>query len=322
MSGMKDHPIYTIAIPAFKSTFLKKCIESVLSQTHSNFELIIVNDASPEPIDELVSQFSDPRIRYYKNSKNAGAEFMVQNWNKCLELARGDYFILLGDDDLLDKDYLESFEALIRDYPALNVYHCRSKIVDTDGNTIDITPPWPSYENVYDNMYYRLNMSRIQYVSDFVYKTDALKAKGGFFYLPLAWGSDDITSFMAASDKGIAHCNKPVFNYRESSLTITRSGDALKKMEAVLLQAQWLTTFLAEKPKEPLEILSHQKLCAELADFLLRRKADIIKDALRSRNTAGLLYWLKKAGQYQVPKQLVLRIYVALWREQHIKGKK
>lgn len=87
---------YTIAIPAYKSDFLKECIESILNQTFQDFELIIIDDASPYPIREIISQFNDPRISYYRNKTNSGAINVVDNWNKCLSLAQGEYFCLMG----------------------------------------------------------------------------------------------------------------------------------------------------------------------------------------------------------------------------------
>lgn len=60
---------FSITIPAFKAKFLKECIDSVLSQTYKNFEVIIVNDASPEDLTSIVNQYDDPRIRYFINEK-------------------------------------------------------------------------------------------------------------------------------------------------------------------------------------------------------------------------------------------------------------
>ena len=70
---------YTIAIPAYKSEFLKDCIQSILVQTFEDFELIIVNDASPENIDEVVHSFSDHRIRYYKNEENFNLKLEIHS---------------------------------------------------------------------------------------------------------------------------------------------------------------------------------------------------------------------------------------------------
>ena len=78
-------------VPVYKAQFLAECIDSILAQSYKNFELIIVNDASPQDLDSIVSKYDNPRIRYYKNEVGFGAEHVVGNWNKCLEYAIGDY---------------------------------------------------------------------------------------------------------------------------------------------------------------------------------------------------------------------------------------
>ena len=98
---------FSITIPAYKAKFLKKCIDSILCQTYDNFEVIVLNDASPEPIDEIIAGYDDQRIFYYKNDNNVGAEKVVDNWNKCLDYATGDYIICMGDDDMLMPDCLQ-----------------------------------------------------------------------------------------------------------------------------------------------------------------------------------------------------------------------
>ncbi|WP_446498360.1 glycosyltransferase [Escherichia coli] len=62
--------------------------------------------------------------------KNCGAENVIDNWNKCLSYANGEYFILMGDDDKLDQDYLSEFNDIISSHPDMNVYHCRSLIIN------------------------------------------------------------------------------------------------------------------------------------------------------------------------------------------------
>ena len=104
---------YSIGIPAFKARFLKECIDSILSQTFNDFELIIINDCSPDEILKIVNEYNDSRIKYYENESNTGAENVIDNWNKCLGLAKGDFFILMGDDDKLEPNYLEEFNNLI-----------------------------------------------------------------------------------------------------------------------------------------------------------------------------------------------------------------
>lgn len=307
---MKDNPKYTIAIPAFKGAYLKMCIDSVLAQTVRDYELVIVNDCSPDDIDGLISSYSDGRIRYYKNETNAGAEHMVNNWSKCLALAQGDYFILLGDDDLLDGDYLESFDELIAHYPTLDIYHCRSKIINEDNELIGLTAPCPEFEGVYENIFYRLKLMRDQYISDFVFRTSRLREIGGFFYLPLAWGTDDITSFMMCGEKGIAYTHKAIFNYRQFDGTISKSGAIDLKMKAVNEQCKWYQSFLQTTPDNAFERLVHKNILNSFDEFMkIKRLVILHNDLLNRCDTQRLRYWLKHAKNYQLSLFDVLRVF-------------
>ena len=68
---------FSVTIPAFKDKYLKETIDSVLAQTYPNYEVVIVNDASPYDLDSIVSQFDDHRIRYFKNETLSVWEMMT-----------------------------------------------------------------------------------------------------------------------------------------------------------------------------------------------------------------------------------------------------
>src|SRR5690606_37091863 len=133
-------PKFSVCIPAYKGRFLAECMQSILAQSVGDFELIVLNDCSQEPVTQIVTAVHDSRIRYYENERNVGAVQLTANWNKCLALAQGEYIVMMGDDDRLEPDYLEEFARLIRDYPNLDVYHCRSVIIDDRGEPLQLTP--------------------------------------------------------------------------------------------------------------------------------------------------------------------------------------
>lgn len=288
---------YSICIPAYKSKFLKECIQSILSQTLGDLELIVLNDCSPEPIEEIVSQFEDNRITYTKNSSNVGSLNLVDNWNKCLSMAHGEYIMIMGDDDLLEPDYLEEFSKLIAKYPELDVYHCRSKIIDDDGNTVMLTPSAPEFERVYDSIWHRLRQYRSNYISDYLYRTESLRRQEGFYYLPLAWGSDDITAFIASAEKGIAHTNRPVFNYRSNRLSITSTGNDLEKMYANLGYATWLQDFLETPPHNPEDQIVYRHLLAHQKTYMQKRKMYTISKSMTSTPLSKGMLWLKNRNK-------------------------
>ena len=113
---------FSIIIPAFKKTFLDEAIQSVCTQTYQDWELIIVDDCSPENLYAIVEPYlKDQRIRYYRNEKNCGAVDVVDNWNICFSYCKGDYVICMGDDDRLLPCCLAEYKTLIEKYPGLNV---------------------------------------------------------------------------------------------------------------------------------------------------------------------------------------------------------
>lgn len=98
--------LVSIIMPSYNTAkYILDSINSVLSQTYRNFELIIVDDCSTDNTDEAVKPFlSDNRIRYLKNEKNSGA---AVSRNYALREAKGKWIAFLDSDDLWEKDKLE-----------------------------------------------------------------------------------------------------------------------------------------------------------------------------------------------------------------------
>jgi glycosyltransferase involved in cell wall biosynthesis len=94
----------SVCIPTYcGDSHLGNAIQSVLAQDYPDFELVIIDDNSPDQTASVVSRYQDDRIRYIKNATNLGPE---GNWNRCLEEAQGKYFKLLPQDDVLESDCL------------------------------------------------------------------------------------------------------------------------------------------------------------------------------------------------------------------------
>ncbi len=98
--------LVSVIMPSYNTAkFIPESINSVLSQTYTNWELIIVDDCSSDNTDEVVKPFlSDGRIKYLKNEKNSGA---AVSRNYALREANGRYIAFLDSDDLWEKEKLE-----------------------------------------------------------------------------------------------------------------------------------------------------------------------------------------------------------------------
>ena len=185
---------FTVSIPAYKGAFLAEAIESVLAQSVPDWELVIVDDCSPENLHSIVLPFlSDVRVRYYRNEKNYGAIDVVDNWNRCLEYCTGDYVICMGDDDRLAPGCLELLMETVSKHPSFGVYHLRTELIDENGYVTECLESRPELESSLEMLLRRWE-GRRQYIGDFCFNRETLKAIGGFYKLPLAWGSDEITA--------------------------------------------------------------------------------------------------------------------------------
>ncbi|MDD6210912.1 MAG: glycosyltransferase family 2 protein [Bacteroidales bacterium] len=266
----------SIALPAFKGYYLKEAICSLLNQTYSDFELIIVDDASPEHLDEIVKQFSDPRIRYFRNEKNIGSISLVQNWNLALSYARFEYFVLASDDDIYHPLFLERLIELSVKYPDVEVFRSRVSIIDSEGAIRHETSQSPEWESCLDLIENRICGKREMFVPEFLCKTKALKNIGGFVDFPCAWGSDSATWYSLSKKNGIVCCNDVLFSFRMSGINISSGGHILKKLKALDLYCLWLTKFIAGLPDETKKTSKYQKIAASIIPYFKNQKVKIL----------------------------------------------
>lgn len=302
--------LFSILMPAYKASFLKEAIESVLAQTYQNLELIIVDDCSPENLHSIVETFSDDRIHYERNAKNIGAVNLVDNWNHCLECAKGDYVICMGDDDKLAPTCLEDYVNLINKYPGLNVYHSRTVLIDENSEAWQIQEQRPEFESGYSLWWHRWNGRGRQYIGDFLYQKEHLLSVGGFYKLPLAWASDDITAVRASIETGIANTERPGFFYRENRLTISNSASERIKAEATCQEKQWYIDLLNRStPEDETDALLVRLLKRDLNAhfqyrFILCCQNDI------SRNPFRFIYWYRRRKEFLLSKRMVFGMFM------------
>ena len=116
---LTEVPRFTIAIPTYKrNKYLREALESAINQiTNEPYEIIVV-DNNPERDDDtelLMTRYKDVKgLSYYKNSENLG---MFGNINRCFTINPSQYIILLHDDDVISKNFLEYANYSVMNYP-------------------------------------------------------------------------------------------------------------------------------------------------------------------------------------------------------------
>lgn len=226
---------YSFVLPAYKARFFKEAIDSILAQTYTDFELIIVNDASPENLDSIIKRYDDSRIRYYVNEQNIGGKDLVAQWNHCLEYARGDYVILASDDDIYHLDYLEKMDILVQRYPDVNVFRPRVQAINEQGKIIKVFSLLSEVTSQYEFAYFLPEISRG--IPFYIFKTKSLISNGGFVSYPLAWYSDDAT-IINMSKNGVAFSKEILFSFRISGESISS-----KQNNSIILRQKILAAY-------------------------------------------------------------------------------
>jgi glycosyltransferase involved in cell wall biosynthesis len=107
----------TIGLPTYnRAATLRRAIESALGQTHAALELVVSDNASTDATEQIVRDYArrDARVRYVRHAVNRGP---TANFNFLFEACRGDFVMMLADDDWLDADYVAVCLAALRQRP-------------------------------------------------------------------------------------------------------------------------------------------------------------------------------------------------------------
>jgi len=136
---MKPTPVprVSIGLPLYNGEkFLVETIESLLAQTYDDFELIISDNASTDATPEICQDYTtkDSRIRYVRNSVNAGAAW---NFNNTFHLSRGEYFKWAADDDLHHPQFIEKCVEVLDQVPSVVLCFTRTNFINEHGELLE-----------------------------------------------------------------------------------------------------------------------------------------------------------------------------------------
>ena len=124
-------PVITFAVPYYSNRdYLIEAIGSVQAQSRSDWLLLVVDDAGPEPIDDLIAELGDDRISSHRNESNLG---LANNWNRCIGLATTPWVTLLHADDRLEPGYAAAVLAAAERDPTLAAIFTDVVVIGADG---------------------------------------------------------------------------------------------------------------------------------------------------------------------------------------------
>ncbi len=182
---MKNHSekestlLVTIGIPTYNGAdgFLKDAINCALNQTYSNIEVIVSDNCSTDQTKKLVNSFSDKRIKYIRHSENIG---LNKNFNFCLNSAKGKFFLLLCDDDLIDPDFIKVCLNAINYNTEIGSVFTGVRQIDESGNVEWEAPNNMSGTSASDFLFGWFDNKVALFLCSTLFNTEKLKKIGGF----------------------------------------------------------------------------------------------------------------------------------------------
>ena len=131
---MPRNPKVSVLMPVYNGEeYIREAIDSVLSQTLRDFELIIINDGSTDNSIQIIKSYSDPRIVLVNSATNSG---VIATLNKGIDAARGDYIARLDADDIAMPERFEKQVDFLDSHQDYGFYGSSATIIDQAGNKL------------------------------------------------------------------------------------------------------------------------------------------------------------------------------------------
>ena len=269
----------SVCIPTYNgAAYLAEAIKSALSQSLTDFELIIVDDCSEDNTEEVIKRFKDARIKNYKNPVRLG---MVGNWNKCVELARSPYICLFHQDDVMMPENLADKVKSLEENHTAGMVHSNVYQIGPAGEQISnwwYFKPTPDQNGLQTgtNYFEKLLLGvNIVCCPSAVVRKECYNQLGGFDYR-LPFTADWEMWMRIALFYDILYLIKPLVKYRRHEENETLNFMGVQELEHALRAKQHILEKYPERINQP-DVLK-SKVAQEYRQQALERASRLISE--------------------------------------------
>ncbi|MEO6230449.1 MAG: glycosyltransferase [Ferruginibacter sp.] len=125
---------YSILLPVKNGdVYIKECVRSILSQTYTDFNFIVLDNCSTDGTLQWIESIEDQRIKIIPASSPLSIE---ENWGRIVTVEKNEFITIIGHDDILNADFLQTIDEMVQLYPEASLYHTHFNLIDAKGNLI------------------------------------------------------------------------------------------------------------------------------------------------------------------------------------------
>ena len=229
---------YSIILPVRNGgEYIKACINSILSQTLQDFNLLVLDNCSTDGTSEWLASLKNEKIILFPVGKPLTIE---ENWGRIKDISKNEFITLIGHDDLLYPDFLKNIDSLIKAFPAAGLYHTHFHFIDADGKVIRNSKPMPAFFTFNELLNGFLTQSVDSMGTGYVMRSKDYDALGG---IPIKYPNllfADFELWLSLSDMGgMAVAKSNCFAFRVHKSTTGTSPD-FKLHKALELYVNYL----------------------------------------------------------------------------------
>lgn len=246
LSSNSEKVKYAIFLPVKNGgKYIAAAIQSVLAQSYSNFQLVILENRSSDATLSIVGSFTDRRISVLESAKELG---IYESWQRVHDLlARklidAEFCTIIGHDDVFYPNFLHTIDQLTVSHPTASLYQTHFNIVDEHGNIGRPCRPIPQRETYRDFFVARCWRLRDSFGTGYVFRVSDYLKVGGIPDLPLLLWSDDLLVMRLTRLAWKATAIDICFAYRLHSES-TSGGLTKSKLTAVVSAADAFTDII------------------------------------------------------------------------------
>jgi glycosyltransferase involved in cell wall biosynthesis len=214
---------FSIILPVHNGgKYVKACVNSILGQTLPDFNLLVLENKSTDGTFEWISSINDSRIKVLPSNETLSIE---KNWARIISIPKNEFITLIGHDDLLHRDYLQTMNQLINLHPNASLYQTHFNYIDEKGIEIRKSKPMPEIENAEDFLGSFLNNNVDVMGTGFMMRSKDYDRLGGIPSYPNLLFADFELWIKATRLSYKATSSKECFSFRLHQSTTAKSPD-------------------------------------------------------------------------------------------------
>ena len=273
-----NNPLVTVFMAAYNGeAYIEKAIQSVLAQSFTNFELLIINDGSTDRTLDIIHKFTDPRIRLVHNDGNKGLTFTR---NRGIEEAKGQYIAILDCDDLAMPDRLKTQISFLDANPDIAICGGQAIAIDESGEQTGNLNVIAGDKNISPELVFHNTFIN----STLMIKRSAMLAAGG--YRDYSPAEDYELSYRISLQHPVANLNEVLVYYRLHGNNISKVQHE-KILNAELRIIENIHTNLGIPKDENLIRIHHDYSCYRFSSRSSKEFLQVFEALKQGNATSG-----------------------------------